>query len=974
MSPSRLRGAFVGRQREIAELNAALMDAISGHGSLVVLVGEPGIGKTRTAQEFSVDAAGKNVRVLRGRCLEDIGPVPYWPWVQVLRAYVQDCVGSRLRSEMGTGATAIAEVVPEVREALHDLKMLPALGDPEHARLRLFDSITTFLKRASDAQPLVLVLDDLHWADRSSLLLLEFFAEELVDARILVLGTYQETEVSRGHPMHQTLGKLTKLPQFHRLSMAGLIEADVADFLQLVIGVSPQRSMVREIHSRTGGNPLFVTEVVRLLDQQRVLISGETTEYPRWDIGIPAGVREAISRRMDRHSQDCNRVLVIASVVGRQFGMEELERLVDGISDERLLDAVDEALSAGIIEELPGTSERYQFAHVLIQETLSSQLSSARQARLHARIAEVLEELWHDDLDSHSSELAHHFARAEVVLGPERVAKYSLAAGERALAGYAYEEALAHFQRGLAAKEGMPSHSASSGHASANPEPALSSPKGRAMDAETAALAFGMGRAQGALEQVPEAWVNLGRAFDFYLASRDVSRAIAVAEYPLFYVSGLNEVTRLTAQALKLVPADSLEAGRLFCRYGLLLNLEAADYRGAQEALAQALAIARREGDVDLEMKALANAADVHWYHLKWPDVVENAEQAIALARRMDDPHSEVWPLFFVFHHIWPLQMVPVNLGRAFDFYLASRDVSRAIAVAEYPLFYVSGLNEVTRLTAQALKLVPADSLEAGRLFCRYGLLLNLEAADYRGAQEALAQALAIARREGDVDLEMKALANAADVHWYHLKWPDVVENAEQAIALARRMDDPHSEVWPLFFAGTALWITGQIERASRYASDMLRQAERLGNRGLLANALLQSGTVCHVKGEWDKAREFYDRGMVVAPHWYMIIGFKLQLEYELGEFEAAGDYMKRLLEIVRDTPPGPTGEISYAAMLPPFAARITGNATRFDITLDAAETVLLSPSVTPMLASDVRCVSAGPSSSPGPPCGSRAK
>ena len=160
---------------------------------------------------------------------------------------------------------------------------------------------------------------------------------------------------------------------------------------------------------------------------------------------------------------------------------------------------------------------------------------------------------------------------------------------------------------------------------------------------------------------------------------------------------------------------------------------------------------------------------------------------------------------------------------------------------------------------------------------------------------------------------------------------------------------------WPLFFAGTALWITGQIERASRYASDMLRQAERLGNRGLLANALLQSGTVCHVKGEWDKAREFYDRGMVVAPHWYMIIGFKLQLEYELGEFEAAGDYMKRLLEIVRDTPPGPTGEISYAAMLPPFAARITGNATRFDITLDAAETVLLSPSVTPMLASDVR-------------------
>lgn len=253
-----------------------------------------------------------------------------------------------------------------MHERIPDLKSPPTLDDREHSRLRLFDCITTFLKRASQRQPLVLFFDNLHWADRSSLLLLEFFADEVEDARIVVLGTYRDTEVSRGHPLYQTLGELAKLRQFQRLSLGGLTEGDIADYIQLVCAVSPDRSLVREIHSRTAGNPLFVVEVVRLLEQRGVLGTESTTGALDRDVEIPPGVREAISRRLDRLSQNCNRVLTIASFVGRQFGLAELERLVGDLTGEGVLDALDEALAAGIIEELPEALDRFEFAHVLI--------------------------------------------------------------------------------------------------------------------------------------------------------------------------------------------------------------------------------------------------------------------------------------------------------------------------------------------------------------------------------------------------------------------------------------------------------------------------------------------------------------------------------------------------------------------------------------------------------------------------------
>ena len=247
---------FVGRQREMAELRAALDDAMSGQGRLVMMAGEPGIGKTRTAQELAVLAEQRGALVLWGWCYEGEGAPPYWPWVQIMRAYVQQAAAEQLAAEMGTGAADIAEIVAEIRGKLPDLETPPVL-EPEPARFRLFDSITIFLKNVAQRQPLMVVLDDLHWADRSTLLLLEFVAREIGTSKISLVGAYRDIEVSRRHPLSQTLGALVREQLFHRVQLDGLTQEEVGELARGSAGVSLTLDAAEVIHKRTDGNPFL---------------------------------------------------------------------------------------------------------------------------------------------------------------------------------------------------------------------------------------------------------------------------------------------------------------------------------------------------------------------------------------------------------------------------------------------------------------------------------------------------------------------------------------------------------------------------------------------------------------------------------------------------------------------------------------------------------------------------------------------
>ncbi|MGI9658942.1 MAG: protein kinase domain-containing protein, partial [Gaiellaceae bacterium] len=613
-------GVFVGRQREVDELKAALENALSGRGRLTMLHGEPGIGKTRTALELATYAGLRRAKVLWGRCQESEGAPPYWPWVQAMRSYVREADAEHLKGELGAGAAVVGELVSDIAERIEIASPQP-LDDPKQARFRLFDSITAFLKSAAERQPLALVLDDLHWADEGSLLLLEFVARELADARLLLLGTYRDVELTRRHPLSATLGELTRLELTSRIRLRGISREDVARFIETTAGISPPRELADAVHAQTEGNPLFVTEVVRLLVQEGQLTPENLAADKRWSVGIPAGVREVIGRRLDRLSERCNETLTLAAVLGRQFELGQLDQLVEDASSDRLLDVLDEALAARVIEELPDQVGRYQFTHALIQHTLAQDISTTRRVRLSAQIAQALEQLYGDEADARAAELAGHYAEAETILGTDKIIHYSRLAGERALAAHAFEEAIVHFERALAAKADAP------------------------IDEETAEILAGLARSEFAtreMYELGETVARMSQAFEHFADSGELDRAMAVAAIPIPQLWTPMGIPEFVERALEIAPPDSVDTGRLLVTSGWSRGMHAADYEGACDAIERALAIAERHDDASLERWALVTASQVDWGHLRPQACSERAERARELAVAADDQRTEM--------------------------------------------------------------------------------------------------------------------------------------------------------------------------------------------------------------------------------------------------------------------------------------------------------------------------------------------
>ncbi|RIK37526.1 MAG: hypothetical protein DCC58_17865 [Chloroflexi bacterium] len=437
-------GVFVGREAEATALRAALDDALAGNSQTALLVGEPGIGKTRLAEELGTYAALRGAQVLWGRCYEWEGTPAYWPWVQIIRAYVHERDPQGLRSELGAGAGDVAEIVSEIRERLPGLPASPAT-QPDQARFRLFDSIATFLSNASRHQPLMLVLDDLHWADRPSLLLLEFLTRELRAARVLLLGTYRDVELGRHHPLSQTLAELSRSRATRRIVLRGLLETDVERYIALSAGITPPEGLPAAVHRETEGNPFFMAEVVRLLVAEGRLEQSDTAR--RWSVSLPESVREVIGKRLNQLSEECNRVLAVGSVIGREFRLATLER-VTGRSAEDLLDLLEVALQARVIEELDSVGQ-FRFSHALVQETLYAELSAARKARLHSQIGDAIVQLQIGNITPYLGEIAQHYFEAAAAGKADDAIAYGLRAAVRAMEQFAWEAAARLYQQVL---------------------------------------------------------------------------------------------------------------------------------------------------------------------------------------------------------------------------------------------------------------------------------------------------------------------------------------------------------------------------------------------------------------------------------------------------------------------------------------------------------------------------------------------
>jgi len=448
---------FVGRERELAVLGAALEQTLGGHGQIVVLAGEPGIGKTRTAQVLARYAEQRDVRALWGRCYEEPGAPPYWPWLQVIRAFAETQDDERLRAILGPAASDLAEMVPELAQRLPELPPAPRSADATQARFRLFDAIAGFWKRAAAETAHLLILDNLHWADAPSLRLLEFLAPEVGGSRLLVLGTYRDIELSRHHPLSNTLGELARDPRFQRVRLTGLSLGETTRFMAAASGRALPGDLLAAVHSQTEGNPLFLGEITRFLIQERVLDTGASMVQPGASRSaalrrIPEGVKEVIGTRLNRLSKSCNAVLANAAAIGRTFSVEVLARLLDEVPEGELMAALEEALAATVVEPVaePGC---YQFSHALIRETLYDEIPAIRRARLHLRIGAALEALQGRDPMSNLAALAHHYCAALPGGDAAKAVEYARRAAERADALFAYEEAVRYYQLALQALE-----------------------------------------------------------------------------------------------------------------------------------------------------------------------------------------------------------------------------------------------------------------------------------------------------------------------------------------------------------------------------------------------------------------------------------------------------------------------------------------------------------------------------------------
>ena len=511
-------GSFVGRARELAELHAGLEGAVAGRGGSFLISGEPGIGKTRLAEEVAATARARGTRVLWGRCWEGGGAPAYWPWIQVIRG----CLGaadlaerrSVLESEHASAVVeTVGQLVPELYATAGRAGKPPVTSrlDPEQARFRLFDSVATLLKEFARRGPLVIVLDDLHEADLSSLTMLRFVAREITPSNVFIIGTYRELEVQRSSELSQHFADLSR--EARVLPLTGLSRAEVAQFYGFNAGQAPDDDLVSRLHAATAGNPLFVDGVVRIMiaDRDAGLKAVSSNQFK-----IPNTLREGIHRRLASISAETRSLLDVAATIGNEF-QAELCLGVANISREQLNSRLDEAVAAGIVARLDQGSCR--FVHALIRAAVHEALDTNTRLRIHGMIAAALEEKHAGNLQGHLAELAHHFWEAGI---SEKAIKYSRRAAKAANAVFAYGVAAAHWRQALALTEGQ-------------------------NDARRADLLFGLGWVAAFHLDSAEGVANLEAALHLYRELQDAEKVavanamlgLAIAAHPE-YSPGMN--------------------------------------------------------------------------------------------------------------------------------------------------------------------------------------------------------------------------------------------------------------------------------------------------------------------------------------------------------------------------------------------------------------------------------------------------
>ena len=571
---------LVGRKTESDHLRGALERATSTGRQVVLVAGEPGMGKTTLVSDFAREAHASGARVLYGRCDEELG-VAYQPFAEALGHYVAHCPLPELGAHVDTHGAEVSRVAPELMRRLPDQPPLATGSDGD--RYRLFQAVADLVDRATHRGPLLLVLDDLHWAAPPTLALLRHVARART-APLVVIGTYRHTEVGADHPLAATLADLWREPGVERIVLEGLEEEGVSAFVERTgspDGID-QHALARALHARTAGNPFFVGEFLRYVAETGVVYRRDGTWSYYEDsehLGVPEGVRDVLSRRLGRLSEPANRVLTMASVIGAEFDLALLEHLTGPAGDDVALDALDQAVEAQVVVEM-GTGH-YRFAHALVRETIYSALTATRRARLHHHVGNALASL-PGDHDVRLPSLAHHFVEAAADGAATEAGNYALTAARQAFDKSAWEDVLVYVKSGLDVLS-----PAEPAHLALRFELVL-------LRYETLMIVPDFRWARMALLDAVETAQLLGspeqlaRATSLYLLTGRIDTHVA-------------EVAHETLQGL----GESAPHLRARLMAGLAVSARHNDARGAETTARTALALARESGDTDAVHAAL---------------------------------------------------------------------------------------------------------------------------------------------------------------------------------------------------------------------------------------------------------------------------------------------------------------------------------------------------------------------------------
>lgn len=430
---------FVGRTAQLAAMDLALARSEGRSGGFILVAGEPGIGKTRLVHEAVTAATARGFAVAWGRCEEGDGAPPFWPWVQVIRALLDHPDTAAVRAALGTHGALLAQLVPEVGAVVGELAPPPPL-DPAGARYRFFEAVGSFLEGLATSGPLALVIDDLQWADPPSLELTVHVARRIPALNALLIATYRDVDPAPDGRLTETLAALGRLPGRLHVRLGGLNRDEVAEFMAHEAGGEAPAGVVDVVWARAAGNPFFVGELTRLLVAEKRLTADAA------GAAVPWAVRQVVERRLARLPDETRRLLTVAAVAGLDFDLRVVAAAA-GVGIDPALDHVDLAVAAGVVAEQPAAPERFVFSHALVQETVYAEASSLRRARLHAQVAEALEQVGGDQ--AAATEVARHLYEAVPITGPGRAVAAALAASAAAQAALAYEVAEGHLRRAL---------------------------------------------------------------------------------------------------------------------------------------------------------------------------------------------------------------------------------------------------------------------------------------------------------------------------------------------------------------------------------------------------------------------------------------------------------------------------------------------------------------------------------------------